>query len=772
MSVASAHSPELVAMSQRARQWVGLRWVDRFVGSDPGLNRFRLALQSLVTIGLILEAELLFVRFTHALQIQTHGARLSAVEAVKVAGANHVFLVVALLFGAIVGFQSSFGVTDAGARGQLITTLYHPIPLFAAVTFGIAIGGHRILSLVSMVAILVIGVYLRRFGSRGFITGTVFYFGDFFGFFAHGAISLGDLGWLAAVMGVALAITLAVRFGLFYPNHAKALARTQRSYQARARQLAQLALKVFDDADHRQRNASRLHRQVVRLNEAALMIDAQLGDPSAVTEGSSGEQLHERLFDMEMALSNIARFAEAMVRLDLPVDQRFEVRLALLDIVRGDGQGAKEHAAHLLALLRGADQAGEGHVAEGVPRRFAGSVISFADGIGDRLTQGVTEANAVTFRPSVMLFGGWLPGSTQVSAVASLEAGSRHGDRVRLSPYTRAAIQMGVAAGAAIFLGDLLSGPRFYWALLTVFMVFMGTNNSGEQFRSAISRVVGTVTGILLGSVLANAVGHHSDWSVTVILVSLFFGFYLTRVDSAFMAVGITVMIAQLYVQLHEFSNSLLLIRLEETAIGAAVAIVVVTFVLPLRTRRVLSVAMRNHVTAVGRLVEHSSRHLLGLDDEEHRTLRADARSVDASYQALVAAARPMRHSPFASYDEDAEAAMRLASASRDYSRDLVNNAQPAPCLEPDTRADIQHASDTLHDSLEVMVAALNGDRNVTYTRSAALFDQIASRLDTRHGEPDEVRFAISELKHIDDTMAGLADKMGIQQVACDAIAT
>jgi hypothetical protein len=640
--------------------------------------------------------------------------------------------------------------------------------MIAAISFGIALGGHRVLSLVSMVAIVVIGVYLRRFGPRGFITGSVLYFGDFFGFFAHGAVSLGDLGWVAAEMGVGLAVTLAVRFGLFYPNHAKALERTQRSYQARARQLARLALEVFDDAEDGGRDARRLQRRVVRLNEAALMIEAQLGDPAAVPEGSSGERLHQRLFDVELALSNIARFAEAMGRLDLPEDQRSEIRLSLLDIVRGDGPGAKEHAANLMVLLRHADPAGEGHAVVAEPHRFAGSVIAVADGMVDWMALGVAEGDTGTFHPSVMLFGGWLPGSSQVSAAASLEAGSRPGDRVRLAPYTRTAIQMGVAVGAAIALGDVLSGPRFYWAPLAVFMVFMGTNNSGEQDRTAVSRVVGTVIGIVLGSLVADAVGHHSYWSVAVILLSLFFGFYLTRVDSAFMAIGVTVMISQLYVQLHEFSNSLLLIRLEETALGAAVAIVVVTFVLPLRTRRVLRVAMRNHVKAVGALVDHSSTHLLGLDHEEVHTLRADARSVDASYQALIATAQPMRRSIFGSYDEDTTEAVRLATASRNYSRDLVNDVDTARCLDPDTRADIERASAVLHASLDVVAGALNGSRNVTYTRSAALFDRAERRLETHAGDTDEGQLALRDFQLIDGAMAQLAENMGLERTDFD----
>lgn len=59
---------------------------------------------------------------------------------------------------------------------------------------------------------------------------------------------------------------------------------------------------------------------LVLLNEAALMIDAQLGDPNAVVDGSSAQLLHQRLFDIELALTNIARFAQAMAGLDLPAD--------------------------------------------------------------------------------------------------------------------------------------------------------------------------------------------------------------------------------------------------------------------------------------------------------------------------------------------------------------------------------------------------------------------------------------------------------------------
>ena len=249
-------------------------------------------------------------------------------------------------------------------------------------------------------------------------------------------------------------------------------------------------------------------------------------------------------------------------------------------------------------------------------------------------------------------------------------AGGAKGPAWRATPATQS--KSVVAAGVAIALGDLVSPQRFYWAVLAAFITFMGAHNAGEQIRKALFRVAGTVIGIGVGSLLVSAVGHHTFWSIAIVLVSLFLGLYLFRISYAFLAVAITVTVSQLYQQLGEFTNSLLLVRLEETALGAAVAIVVVMLVLPLHTRQVLRVALREHVEAVGRLVDHASACLQGLEDGIDSTLRSDARAVDAAYQAVVATAQPVRRTVWGSADEDIVRALRLTSASRNYSRNLV----------------------------------------------------------------------------------------------------
>ncbi|HEY1652561.1 MAG TPA: FUSC family protein [Acidimicrobiales bacterium] len=762
MSITSVRPPrQTPVVSAGGPERIRNQWVDLLVSSDPGLNRLRDAAQGVLTIAVALATEWIFVHLTGALQIGS-GATASAATASTVA-ANHDLLAIAMLLGAIVGLIASMGVQDPKAKSQAITFLILPIPIISALALGIGIGGHRVTALVVIALVLALGTYLRRFGPRGFLAGQLLFIGYFVGFSLHSVVDIGDLGWLAAEVGVGFGVVIAVRFVLFYPHPARALERTRRSFDARARRVSFLALDLFDNVPLDPRRVRRMHRQLTRLNEAALMIDAQLGDPGAVPEGSSGELLHQRLFDIELALTNIARFAETMARRHLPRERRSEVRLALLDLARGDNKGATAHAETLIDLLRAAGRpsAGEDRTAAVIAHRFAGSVVDLCEAMTEWMAIGTISTQQRTYQSSVVLLGGWLPGSAQVSSAASLEGGRRWGEGTGLPRYTRNAIQIGVAAGVAIVLGDLISPQRFYWAVLAAFITFMGAHNAGEQIRKALFRVAGTVIGIGVGSLLVSAVGHHTVWSIAVILVSLFLGLYLFRVSYVFLAVAITVTVSQLYQQLGEFTNSLLVVRLEETALGAAVAIVVVMLVLPLHTRQVLRVAMREQVEAVARLVDHASARLVGQADGIDSTLRSDARAVDAAYQAVVATAQPVRRTVRGSADEDTQRVLRLTSAARNYSRNLVVDAGRSQTPDVSMDLDMARASATLHQSIEVIARALTGPRDGTYTRSSALFDQV-ERFDARPQGCASTEFAFRDFKLLDGTMANLAELMGL----------
>jgi hypothetical protein len=229
-------------------------------------------------------------------------------------------------------------------------------------------------------------------------------------------------------------------------------------------------------------------------------------------------------------------------------------------------------------------------------------------------------------------------------------------------------------------------------------------------------------------------------------------------------------MVSQLYVQLDEFSNSLLLLRLGETALGAGVTIVVVMLVFPLRTRRVLRIASRDLVQAVGRLAGHASDHLLGEDHGTNATLRSDARAVDAAYHALTATAEPLHRNLSGGIDEDTGRALRLASAARNYSRNLVTDTERAGLADAGMRLDIELASATLEHSIDVVAGALTGPRDGVYIRSSALFDQAERCIEERVGIAHPVQLAIRDLKLIDGTMARLAEGLGLAITDYDTV--
>jgi len=395
------------------------------------------------------------------------------------------------------------------------------------------------------------------------------------------------------------------------------------------------------------------------------------------------------------------------------------------------------------------------------------------------------SAHADTDRPafesSVELAGGWLPGSSAVSAQASAERGpeAQRGsgpwyqahwwDRVAVAPNVRVAVQIGVAVTGAIVLGEFLSERRFYWAVIAAFITFMGANNTGEQLRKGLARVVGTVVGVLIGATLAHLVGDRTDLAIVVILVALFFGLYLVRISYAFMVIGVTIMVSQLYVQLDEFSNHLLLLRLEETALGAGIAALTVICILPLRTGRVALVAARQYLDALSAVVQSSVQQLQ--DPRTPSELRGLLRHLDAEYQSLTATIASMG-TPYAPRDADREKFLQTATAARNYARNLAVDTVGVPAPSAPAREELSAAHAQFAESLAALSAGLQEPRRDraghTYVRSAFLFDQVATRMDGDYACPQQL--ALRDLQLIDGALAALAGLLGLGVKALETV--
>lgn len=761
------------------------------LAADPGLTRLRIATRGALSIALALFGEWLFVGGTGALEVATP---LRAMPSqVAAAGAqHHEMLVVAMLLGGLVAMLCGMNANETTATGQAVTIVFIGVSVAAALALGLWVGPHRDAALVLMVVVLVIGAYGRRFGQRGAVTGVIFFIGYFFGFFLSSALHEAAAAWLAAEIGVAAAAALAVRALLFRPSAATDLRLTLKTYESRLRRVLDVAAALVDERSDRRRRE--LEQRMLRLDEAALIVEGQMERRGALGPDAA-DALGEWVFDTEVAASNVARFSDLLSSTELDPARCRAVRRTL-DALRAREYDAARAAAKALIATNGATQRQNGSMHQQdeqqdeqhdeeearrwvLRRRLSRAAVDLADALEqdtasvsrDLVRRARPSGEPGGFTPAVSLRGGWLPGSADVSTEASLLPSRR----VALAPYLRTSAQMAIAVSVAIAAGDALDAGRFYWAVVAALLALIGTNTVAEQLRKAAFRIVGTLAGVVAGTALVDLVGHHSIWSLVVVVGAMWIGMYFFRVNYAVMAMAVTVSLSQAYLSLGEFSNGLLWERLAETSVGAAAAMVTVLLVLPLRTRQVVDVALAGVVEAATCLATSAVELISGSSADED--LRPAARGVDAAFQALIATAGPLRLAAWSDSRDTLTHQLASATAARNAARNLSADAQvPAYRVDGDCRSELRTAIGVFQESAAALAAHLRGGAGSgpgpatgsSYRRAASWFsgaEEGTTQEDPRAPSRPTRNLALRDLVLLDDAFAGLALASGMHAV-------
>jgi hypothetical protein len=737
-----------------------------FLGFDPGFNQAIIAVGVMVGISVSIACVYLFAQVTHAMWIEAPaGVTLTAAMAAQLHLQHHGATLLAMLMGGLVGMLAAFTVVDTKPRDLAITMTAAPIPMLATMALSIELVHERTIGIAVMAVVMGIGVWMPRLtgviGGRAFFLGMLLFVGYLFGFLSNGAVKESQLGWIAAILWFSTAVNFLLKLLIFAPLTYGALKRTTRAFFARARGVIAAAADLYPAGSTRARARTRrrLRRRLVGLNEAALIIDGLLGNHPEVAH-----ETHERLFDTEVTVHNIGRLADALSEADLPDDLRWAIGASLAEVRDARDQLAGEHVATLMRASTGP--------ATRLSTPEAGRVTRLAAALIDwplvlerwrlGLTLGAADVPDLPFESPVTLIFGNLPGSSLVSRTAAKPAGSRRA-RLGLDSFAQTGVRIAVAVAVAGAIGSIVSQRRFYWAVIAVFIAFVGANTSGEQVTKAFNRVVGTVIGILLGSLLARAVGV-TTWSAVVIVVSISLGVYFMRVSYALMVIGLTVMVSQLYVQLGEYSNSLLALRLEETTIGAVVAALAALLVFPVRTHHAVLVAARDYFATLRELLDGVAERL--------RTGRAGptalttaTRGLDHAAQQLMWTARPLARGPFRR--DDVEHNLFLFEQTSYHATNVAAGAQRAVELAPAARAaaiDSLSAQADLAGALERHLQA-GGSRNADAASTAALADELRRRCDALPAALDnsprgDERLLLRHVVRLDETLAELGDNL------------
>ncbi len=137
-----------------------------------------------------------------------------------------------------------------------------------------------------------------------------------------------------------------------------------------------------------------------------------------------------------------------------------------------------------------------------------------------------------------------------------------------------------------MLIGHSLSPERWFWAVITTFVVFLGTRSRADTVYRGAQRLAGTLAGALV-SVLLVAPLHDSPVLLVAAMVLCVFG-WAYYILSAY-APGvffITVLVGLVYGELGFAMGPLVELRIEEVLVGCLVSFAVAILMMPLAATR------------------------------------------------------------------------------------------------------------------------------------------------------------------------------------------
>ncbi len=191
-------------------------------------------------------------------------------------------------------------------------------------------------------------------------------------------------------------------------------------------------------------------------------------------------------------------------------------------------------------------------------------------------------------------------------------------------PTTRQAFQATFACAVALAVGEVVSPDRFYWAVGTAWWIFVNTASRGETLVRGFRRVVGTVTGIAAGLLIAIPIAGAPLPTAALVAVCVFGIFYTAAPSYSWMMFFVTVMAGLLYGLLGVLHPGLLLLRFQETAVGALGAALGVALILPVTTHAATDAWIRRALTCVHGCTTAAARRLAGDSTADPAPLAAE----------------------------------------------------------------------------------------------------------------------------------------------------
>ncbi|MFE1860011.1 FUSC family protein [Streptomyces anandii] len=729
--------------------WARVR--DRVAASDPGLLRLAAGSRTAGSIALTL-----------------------AVLAVLGSPVTH------LVAGAIASMVASFAIREKQRPRQAVTLALGLAVALVSVSLAALLNTRVVAGDVFFVVLIFCAVYSRRFGDRGYALGLIGFQIYFMSLFVGATAA--TLPGLYAVLAIAFGCSALVRFVIVYETPAGILQRLREAFRVRLAQLVSAQMELLDAGpDEADKALETVREGTARLHETAMMIQGRLEEGTA--DESVARLVQRRIAGAEIAAERLgllllsARSAERTSTLTLhlpgapvPSGGELPVRDRATDMLRrdlgalrmlvlrpvGEGGTAMSHLRNRLLGYR--DEENLPSASAPVQDVFRGIGEAARAVMGLRVAldgpQDESDDSPATTRSREEL-------DAESAAIEGAEEGEREEKEVPAGlrrPTTRAAVQVSVGSALAIVGGEFLSSQRWYWAVLTCWIVFINTASTGEIVVKGYRRLLGTVLGVVAGIVLAGLVGPHTWTALGMVLLFVFAMFYTAPLSYTLMSFFVTAALGLLYTLLHRYSWEVLVLRVEETALGAACGIIAAALVLPVHTDRRTNDLL---VTVLRRLSEVTGAAVEQLSGGPGDDLLDRARDLDRALGDLRSATQPLTHpiTPMRTRRNTAEYLVALLETCAYHARSLAATAELLP-THPSIAADprLRQACARITHNISVISAHVTGEHCDDAVETGP---SIASMLeDAAPGSPRYGRITDRVLRHLqrlDEAVLGLA---------------
>lgn len=736
---------------------------DRIAASDPGLLRLTAGLRTVFSIALALAAlALMRVGVTY------------------------------LVAGAMSAMAATFAIQEKQRSRQAVTlALGVPVAL-ASVSLGALLHSRLVTGDVFFILLIFCAVYSRRFGDRGTALGQIGFQVYFLSLFV--GVTVATLPTLCGVIVLSFACSALARFVLLPATPSGILDRLRRAFRARLAQLIAAEIALLDaDPEGREKALDEARRRTAALHETAIMIQGRLEQGTA--DETVARLVQRRVADAEIAAERLGLLlltASGAKRADTLTMHLPGAPLPSGGPLSGQDETTavlrRELEALRLLVLRPIAQ-GKGTAVSQLRNRLLGyreeENLPPAPPAVQDVFRGIGEASRAVLGLRTALEGPQ-DDSDDTPATArsreeldaedaaisgSEEACAEKEEHTGLErPTTRAAVQVSVGSALAIVGGELLSTHRWYWAVLTCWIVFINTASTGEILVKGYRRLLGTVLGVVAGIWLAGLVGHRTWTAFALVLLFIFAMFYTAPLSYTLMSFFVTAMLGLLYTLLNTYSPAVLVLRIEETALGAVCGIVAAALILPVNTHRRTNALL---ATVLDRLAEVTDAAVNQLSGGPATDLLDKARDLDQALADLRTSVQPLTHpiAPMRTRRDTARYIVAMLETCAYHARALAATAELLP-EHPSIAADprLQKAGRRIVGNIEAIAARVEDSRSSAHVGKGP---SIAAMLEPGTlGAPRYDRVTDRVLRHLqrlDEAVSGLARPLGVPAVTLSA---